>query len=53
MLFWDVNNGIARRAWARNKEALFTMNRGLKKSKKLNISLPAIVDDKLIEKLNF
>src|SRR5690606_29514186 len=33
MLFWDVNNGIARRAWARNKEALFAIQREMKRSK--------------------
>jgi urocanate hydratase len=48
MLFWDVNNGIARRGWARNKEALFAIKREMKRSKKLQVTLPNLVDDKLL-----
>jgi urocanate hydratase len=48
MLFWDVNNGIARRAWARNKEALFAIQREMKRSKKLKVTLPNMVDEKLL-----
>ncbi len=51
MLFWDVNNGIARRAWARNSGALFTAKREVKRSKKLQITLPNLVQDKLLERL--
>jgi len=51
MLFWDVNNGIARRGWARNAEALFAIKREMKRSKKLEVTLPSLVDDKLIEGL--
>ena len=51
MLFWDVNNGIARRAWARNKEALFAIEREMKRSKKLKITIPSLVDDKLLNNL--
>ncbi len=48
MLFWDVNNGIARRAWARNKEALFAIQREMKRSKNLLVTLPNVVDDALL-----
>jgi urocanate hydratase len=51
MLFWDVNNGIARRAWARNDGAIFTAKREVKRSKNLQITLPHIVEDKLLEGL--
>jgi urocanate hydratase len=47
MLFWDVNNGIARRSWARNKEAIFAIKREMKKNPELKITLPNFVDDKL------
>lgn len=48
MLFWDVNNGIARRAWARNKEALFAIQREMKRSKNLFVTLPSLVDEKIL-----
>ena len=51
MLFWDVNNGIARRGWARNKEALFAIKREMSRSKKLQVTLPNLVDDQLLEGL--
>ena len=51
MLFWDVNNGIARRSWARNKEALFAIQREMKRSKTLKVTLPNLVDDKNLEGL--
>lgn len=47
MLFWDVNNGIARRSWARNKEAIFAIKREMKKNPELKITLPNFVDDDL------
>ena len=49
MLFWDVNNGIARRSWARNKEALFAIKRAMASEKKLKVTLPNIVDEKLLD----
>ena len=49
MLFWDVNNGIARRNWARNKEAIFAIKRAMKMNKKLKITIPNIADESLIE----
>jgi urocanate hydratase len=51
MLHWDVNNGIARRSWARNKEAMFTMKRELEKTPGLKVTVPYIADDKLIEEM--
>lgn len=49
MLHWDVNNGIARRSWARNKEAIFAMERAMKENPLLKVTLPAMVDDSIIE----
>lgn len=51
MLFWDVNNGIARRSWARNKEAIFAIEREMKRSKGLKVTIPNLVDDALLKKL--
>ncbi|MFT5878853.1 MAG: urocanate hydratase, partial [Dokdonia sp.] len=51
MLFWDVNNGIARRSWARNKEAIFAIKSAMKKNPMLQITLPNFVDDNLINKM--
>ncbi len=47
MLFWDVNNGIARRSWARNKEAIFAIQRAMEANSKLQVTLPNMVDDDL------
>jgi urocanate hydratase len=52
MLFWDVNNGIARRSWARNEEALFAIKREMERTKNLKVTLPNIVDDTIINNLN-
>ena len=52
MLFWDVNNGIARRCWARNKEAKFAIERAMKKHKKLKITIPEVACDSLFENLD-
>ena len=49
MLFWDVNNGIARRNWARNNEATFAIKRAMKVDKNLQVTIPSIVDDALID----
>jgi urocanate hydratase len=51
MLFWDVNNGISRRSWARNKEAVFAIKRAMKAKKDLQVTLPNIVDDALIDSI--
>ncbi len=50
MLFWDVNNGIARRSWARNSEAVFAIKKAMEAEPKLKVTLPALTDDNLIEK---
>jgi urocanate hydratase len=51
MLFWDVNNGIARRSWARNKEAMFAIKREMARTPDLIVTLPEIVDDSILDKL--
>ena len=51
MLFWDVNNGIARRSWARNKEANFAIERAMKAEPNLQITMPNTVDDNLLNSL--
>ncbi len=51
MLFWDVNNGIARRSWARNEEALFAIKREMARRPDLKVTLPNLVDDKTLEDL--
>ncbi|MDO5655210.1 MAG: urocanate hydratase [Flavobacteriaceae bacterium] len=47
MLFYDVNNGIARRAWARNEEALFAIKREMERTPGLKVTLPNLVEDHL------
>ncbi|MBE7659251.1 urocanate hydratase [Tenacibaculum finnmarkense] len=47
MLFWDVNNGIARRSWARNHGAVFAIKRAMKSEKELQVTVPNFVDDAL------
>ena len=51
MLFWDVNNGIARRNWARNDEAIFAIKRAMKREKKLKVTIPNKVDTLLFKNL--
>jgi urocanate hydratase len=51
MLFWDVNNGIARRSWARNKEALFAIKREMDRTPSMKVTIPNLVDDNLLEGL--
>ena len=51
MLFWDVNNGIARRSWARNKEAIFAITRAMEVEPNLKVTLPFEVDDTLLNSL--
>ena len=51
MLFWDVNNGIARRNWARNEEATFAIKRAMKNEKKLKVTIPNKVDLSLFKNL--
>ena len=49
MLDWDVNNGISRRAWARNEGAIFAIKRAMDDNPKLKVTLPSIADDTLID----
>jgi len=51
MLHWDVNNGIARRNWARNENAIFAIKRAMEAEPLLKITLPQIVDDGLLDDL--
>ena len=53
MLFWDVNNGISRRSWARNKEANFAIKRAMQMNPNLKVTMPNIADDDLINNLEF
>ena len=49
MLFWDVNNGIARRSWARNDGARFAIEREMARTPQLKVTLPNLADDELIK----
>ena len=52
MLFWDVNNGINRRSWGRNKEATFAIKRAMAVEPNLKVTLPNIASDKIINNLD-
>ena len=52
MLFWDVNNGISRRSWARNKEANFAIKRAMESEPNLKITIPNIASDEIIDNLD-
>jgi urocanate hydratase len=49
MLFWDVNNGISRRSWARNEGAVFAIKRAMEVEPLLKVTLPNLVDDALLD----
>jgi urocanate hydratase len=49
MLFWDVNNGIARRSWARNEAARFAIEREMARTPQLKVTLPNEADETLIK----
>ena len=51
MLFWDVNNGIARRNWARNDGAIFAIKRAMETEPLLKVTIPNLVDDDLLNDL--
>jgi urocanate hydratase len=51
MLHWDVNNGIARRNWARNENAIFAIKRAMEAEPLLKVTLPNMVDESLLENL--
>lgn len=49
MLHWDVNNGIARRSWARNEGAIFAIKRAMEQEPRLKVTVPELVDDSVLE----
>ncbi len=51
MLFWDVNNGVARRSWARNEPAMNTIKREMERSPDLDVLIPHIADKKMLKNL--
>ncbi|MFI1770861.1 urocanate hydratase [Thalassobellus citreus] len=51
MLFYDVNNGIARRSWARNDEAIFAIKREMARTPNLKVTLPNLVEDDILNTL--
>jgi urocanate hydratase len=51
MLFYDVNNGIARRSWARNKEAMFAIEREMDRTPNFKITVPNLVNPEILENL--
>lgn len=51
MLFWDVNNGISRRSWARNEGAVFAIKRAMENEPNLKVTLPNTVDNELLNRL--
>jgi len=51
MLHWDVNNGIARRSWARNESAIFAIKRAMQQNENLKVTLPNLVDDNILNSL--
>ena len=51
MLYWDVNNGIARRSWARNEGAMFAIKRAMELNPNLKVTFPNLADDALINSL--
>lgn len=51
MLHWDVNNGVARRSWARNEEAIFAIKKEMEKTPELLVTLPNLVENKILEDL--
>ena len=51
MLFWDVNNGISRRNWARNEGAIFAIKRAMETQPLLKVTIPNLVDDSILDNL--
>ncbi|MDR0738493.1 MAG: urocanate hydratase, partial [Prevotellaceae bacterium] len=49
MLLWDVNNGIARRSWARNNSAMFAITREMQRTPSLRVTMPNLTNEKLID----
>ena len=51
MLFWDVNNGIARRSWARNEGSMHSIERAMDECPDLKVTMPNLVDDSLLDRV--
>ena len=51
MLFWDVNNGIARRSWARNAGSMDAIRREMQRTPDLTVTMPTLVDDTLLDEI--
>lgn len=51
MLYWDVNNGISRRSWARNQGAMFAIKRAMAENPNLKVTLPYLVDESIIDNI--
>ena len=51
MLLWDVNNGIARRSWARNSGSMTSIEREMLRTPGLQVTMPSIVDDEIINNI--
>ncbi len=51
MLYWDVNNGISRRSWARNEGAIFAIKRAMEENPNLKVTLPNLVEDEVLKGL--
>ena len=49
MLFWDVNNGIARRSWARNSGSMDAIRREMERTPELQVTMPNMVEDDVID----
>ncbi|SEK33739.1 urocanate hydratase [Aquimarina amphilecti] len=51
MLFYDVNNGISRRSWARNEEAIFAIKREMRRTPELKVTIPNVLEKSILDKL--
>ena len=53
MLHWDQNNGIARRSWARNEEAIFAIEKEMERTPELKVTLPNIADKSVLNSIDW
>ncbi len=51
MLHWDVNNGIARRSWARNEGAIFAIKRAMEQEPRLKVTVPELVNEQILDSI--
>ena len=51
MISWDVNNGLARRSWARNPAARFAISRAMESDDRIDVTMPNIVDERVLRDL--